>query len=101
MALIRSIIAAAALSHGVSVNFALSVAECESTFNPAAISPYGDLGLYQISPAGKGREFLARGYSDYFDASQQADFFAQQVVEEQMWAWPTCSRRAQWLIQPQ
>ena len=102
MALIRSIIAAAAIHAGVNVAFTTSVAECESSLNPTVISPYGDLGLYQLQPVyGKGREFLARGYTDYFDPEQQAEFFAAQVVEDQMWAWPTCARRAQWLIRTQ
>lgn len=89
VAVVKALIVAAATAHAVNAGFMLSVAGCESSFNPFATNG-PNRGLYQISDFGKAAAFRARDYDNPYDPAQSANFFAEQVLAGQEWAW-TCA----------
>jgi hypothetical protein len=96
MAVIKALVVAAALAHGVSSTAMLTVAERESTFDRYATNGLGCVGLYQLCPRGELGGFYARGYADPWDPSEQANFAAERFREgacPQAWA-ATCPRWA-------
>lgn len=66
---IKDKITAAAEAYGISPALALAVAQTESAFNPAAVSPAGAMGVFQLMP----RTAAAYGVSDPFDPDQNID----------------------------
>lgn len=82
--LIKALIVAAALAHGVNPDIMLDMARCESTFNPYVVNRDDQTiqGLYQIKyPGGEGVTFYKRGYTNRFDPAQSANFTAERIVE--------------------
>lgn len=88
--IVRNLIAAAAIAHGVSATVMDDVARCESGYNAFAVSG-PNIGLYQLSTSGKAVEFWSRGYDDLFDPAQQSNYFAEKLAERDVSAW-TCAR---------
>lgn len=90
-----SIIRDAADAHGISGDWLVSVARCESTFNPRAIGRLGELGLFQLRAGGlldQGpSSFYALGYSDPFNAWQAAEYAARAFALGLSSHW-TCAR---------
>ena len=66
---VREKITAAAEAYGISPALALAVAQTESAFNPAAVSPKGAKGVFQLMP----RTAAAYGVTDPFDPDQNID----------------------------
>ena len=88
IAVVRNLIAAAAIAHGVNTAAMDQMAACESSYRPWAVNE-PNIGLYQLSRYGKLREFYQRGYDDPFDPAQQSNFVAEQLVLGAGPAW-TC-----------
>lgn len=88
---VRNLIVAAAIAHGVATVPMIETARCESNFNAFAVNG-PNRGLYQLSVYGKLWEFYGRGFDDEWDPSQQANFAAEQFAEGQARAW-TCARK--------
>lgn len=81
MAVIKALIASAALAHAVSATAMTTVAERESNFRPAVVNSEGCIGLYQLCPWGELRTFYLRGYDNPTDAAQQANYAAERFAE--------------------
>ena len=88
---IAEIIMDRATAHGVSGRWLISVAHCESGWNPWAIGSAGEKGLFQLHPRGELLGFYRRGYTDPFDVYEAADFTALRFAEGASGAW-TCAR---------
>lgn len=73
--IVRSLIVAAAIAHGVSVQQMDTIACHESGFNRYAMNGQYT-GLYQLG-YGMQRGFFARGYNDLFDPAQQSNYVAE------------------------
>ena len=75
---IQQIIIDAANSHGVSADYLLSVAKCESTFNPNIVNAYGYTGLFQYSYSTWANFSVKAGYAgaSIFDPVAQANVTA-------------------------
>ncbi|HLY65700.1 MAG TPA: transglycosylase SLT domain-containing protein [Chloroflexota bacterium] len=87
---VRSIVLAAAVSHGVDPRLMERIAACESGYNRYAMnSPY--VGLYQLG-TNKQRQFLAEGYTDLYDPAQQANFVAELIAQGELSDWAGCLR---------
>lgn len=71
-----AIIREAASAYGLSGDYLVAVADCESTLDVWAVGAAGELGLFQLHPRGLLPTFRAWGYSDPWDASEQAWFAA-------------------------
>lgn len=76
---IRETITERAEANGVSAAAMLALAGCETggTYNPDAVGDHGtSLGLFQLNTLATGLywHFLAVGYDDWRDATQQADY---------------------------
>ena len=76
-------------AHGVSPSLLTAVADCETghTWNPRSVGRLGELGLFQLLPAGELRGFYARGYVDPFDPWESADYAAGRFAEGAAGAW--------------
>lgn len=72
---------------------ALRVAQCESTMNPGAVSPGGDVGLMQINPVHRGR-VAAMGYQwdDLFDPRVNLEVAWSIYAERGNWSPWSCAR---------
>ncbi len=78
-------------SFGAGWEYAWEVANCESRMDERAVGQAGELGLFQLHPAGLLPAFYAVGYDDAFSAPQQIAFVAAYTAENGWWAW-TCAR---------
>lgn len=63
---IQATITSTALAQGVPPDLALAVAQAESNYNPAAVSPAGAIGVMQLMPA----TAAGLGVSNPYDATQ-------------------------------
>jgi soluble lytic murein transglycosylase-like protein len=63
---IQNMIVQAALSAGIDPGIALGVAKVESNFNPSAIGPVGEIGIFQLMPS----TAAGLGISNPYDATQ-------------------------------
>jgi hypothetical protein len=78
----------AAVAHHVSPSWMVSIARCESTLDPFAVSPDGsNLGLFQLNRYGLLPAFYARGYDNPFDPAQESNFTAEQLAAGHASAW--------------
>jgi soluble lytic murein transglycosylase-like protein len=81
---IEAIILAAATKYGVSYDWMLKIARCESSLNPRAYNPAGPyIGLFQFLPS----TFRAHGGTDIYDPVQQANIAADMLAHGQARAW--------------
>ncbi len=95
IALVSAVIFAVAVSHGINPDSLDALARCESTYNPLAVN--GQYwGLMQLGAYHRAR-FLAAGYTDVWDAEQQANYTADVIVAEGAGAW-TCGRGLDWRV---
>ena len=85
---IKAIISAAAEEFGLSPSYLLSVAECESGFNPRAVSAAGNYhGLFQFDY----QTWNAYGYGDIYNPTAQSRTAARLIAAGQEERWPNCS----------
>lgn len=82
-----AIIHAAAARHGVSGDWMVSIAQCESGLNPRAVNPAGYYGLFQFSRS----TWAAYGSGDIFDAAAQSEATAKMLANGGAGHWPNCS----------
>ncbi|GAC1339498.1 MAG: hypothetical protein NVSMB29_06920 [Candidatus Dormibacteria bacterium] len=80
---IEGIIRDAAGRHGVSGDWMMKIARCESGLNPRAVNPGGYYGLFQFSP----RTFQAHGGTDIWDPYQQSEITATMLSQGQARQW--------------
>ncbi len=59
---------------GVSGNYLVNVAWCESRLDPGALGRAGEIGVYQLHPYGLLPLFYERGYDNPWSAWQNVDF---------------------------
>ncbi len=70
------------------VDLAVSVASCESGFNPTAIGGSGEVGLFQLLPVnGLLPTFYAYGFSDWASPEQQSRFVARYILANSWSPW--------------
>jgi soluble lytic murein transglycosylase-like protein len=81
------IIYSAAAEFGLSGDYLLSVAVCESNLDPHAINPVGYYGLFQFDET----TWAAYGYGSIYDATAQARTAARLLAAGQYSRWPNCS----------
>jgi hypothetical protein len=86
---IHQIIVDAAAEFGVSADYLLSIAECESTFNANAYHPAGYHGLFQFDFT-TWSEF---GYGSIYDPVAQARTTARLIRAGESDRWPVCGLR--------
>jgi hypothetical protein len=84
---ITGIVYEAAARYGLSGDYLLSVAECESSLDPGAYNPAGYRGLFQFDYQTWG-EF---GSGDIYDPVAQADAAAALIAAGQSSRWPNCA----------
>jgi soluble lytic murein transglycosylase-like protein len=85
---IKAIIRAAADEFGLSQEYLLSVAECESSFNPRAVSAAGTYhGLFQFDH----QTWNAYGYGDIYNPTAQSRTAARLIAAGQEERWPNCA----------
>jgi hypothetical protein len=85
---IKAIIRAAADEFGLSQEYLLSVAECESSFNPRAVSAAGTYhGLFQFDY----QTWNAYGYGDIYNPTAQSRTAARLIAAGQEERWPNCA----------
>lgn len=84
---VEAIIRAAAERHGVSGDWMVSIAQCESGMNPNAVNPAGYYGLFQFS---KGT-WSAYGSGDIMDPAAQSEATASMLANGGSGHWPNCS----------
>ena len=80
---VESIIRAAAARHGVSGDWMVRIARCESGLNPHAVNPNGHYGLFQFSRS----TFSSHGGTDIWDAGQQSEITARMLSQGQAGQW--------------
>jgi hypothetical protein len=80
---IISIITSAALAHGISAEWMIRVARCESGLNIYAHNPSGATGLFQFMPG----TFVGNGGVDIYDPTQQANVAAKMFANGQSYQW--------------
>lgn len=81
---VQAIIVAAAQKWGVDPTWMLSIARCESGFNPRAYNPAGPyIGLFQFLPS----TFSAHGGTNIYDPVQQSDITANMLAHGGARAW--------------
>lgn len=93
---VPTLVADAAIQHGVSPAWMQHTASCESGYNRWATSNPPYVGLFQLGP-GMQREFYgwAAGQGlrpDLFDPAQQANFAATLFAAGRSGNWPICGR---------
>ena len=84
---IAEIVYAAAAEYGLSGDYLLSVASCESGLNPSAVNPAGYYGLFQF---GSGT-WATEGYGSIYDPVAQARTAARMLAAGQASRWPNCA----------
>ena len=84
---ITEIVYNAAARHGLSGDYLLSVAECESSLDPNAYNPAGYHGLFQFDFQTWG-EF---GEGEIYDPVAQADAAAALIAAGESSRWPNCA----------
>ena len=84
---IEQAIADAANEFGLDSGYLLSVAECESSLNPGAVSPAGYYGLFQFDQT----TWAAYGYGSIYDVVAQARTTARLIAAGQGERWPNCA----------
>lgn len=84
---VTDIIYAAAAEFGLSGDYLLSVASCESGLNPQAQSPAGYHGLFQFDQ----QTWVAYGYGSIYDPVAQARTAARLLAAGQASRWPNCA----------
>ena len=83
---VHDIIVAAAAEFGVSADYLLSIAECESTYNPNAYHPAGYHGLFQFDFT----TWAEFGYGSIYDPVAQARTTARLIKAGESDRWPIC-----------
>jgi len=84
---IGGVIAAAAAEFGLSPDYLISVANCESSLNPNAANPAGYHGLFQFDQ----NTWAAYGYGSIYDPVAQARTAARLIAAGQASRWPNCA----------
>lgn len=85
---IQEIIYGAAAEFGISGSYMLSIAQCESTLNPNAVSSTGKYhGLFQYDQTTWG----AYGYGSIYDPVAQSRTTAELLAAGQASRWPSCA----------
>jgi Transglycosylase-like domain len=84
---VSSVIYAAAAHAGISGNYLLSVASCESSLNPGAYNSGGYYGLFQFDQ----ETWSAYGYGSIYDPVAQANTAARLLAAGQSSRWPNCA----------
>jgi hypothetical protein len=84
---ITAIIYAAAAEYGLSGDYLLGVASCESGLNPNAVNPAGYYGLFQF---GSGT-WATEGYGSIYDPVAQARTAARMLAAGMASRWPNCA----------
>ncbi|HEX2241595.1 MAG TPA: transglycosylase SLT domain-containing protein [Actinomycetota bacterium] len=84
----ESIIVGAAEEFGLSPDYLVAVAMCESSLNPYAVSPAGYYGLFQFGPI-TWSEF---GYGSIWDPVAQSRTAARMLADGHHRRWPVCSQ---------
>jgi hypothetical protein len=84
---ITSVIRAAAAEFGLSGDYLISVASCESGLNPGAVNPVGYHGLFQFDH----QTWAAYGYGSIWDPAAQARTAARLIAAGQASRWPNCA----------
>lgn len=84
---ITAIVYAAAAEYGLSGDYLLSVASCESGLNPSAVNPAGYHGLFQFGTG----TWATEGYGSIYDPVAQARTAARMLAEGQASRWPNCA----------
>jgi hypothetical protein len=88
---IKLIIRDRAQAHGVSPDYMLAVAWCESRYDHHAVGDGGrSRGLFQLRSPGEADRFFAQGYDDIWDPWEQSDFTARRFAVGGARAW-SCS----------
>ena len=84
---ITDIIYAAAAEHGISGDYMVSIATCESGLNPSAYNAAGYHGLFQYDQT----TWAAYGYGSIYDPVAQARTTAQLLANGESSRWPNCA----------
>jgi soluble lytic murein transglycosylase-like protein len=84
---IDEIVNSAAAEFGLSADYLLSVATCESNLDPHAVNAAGYYGLFQFDTT----TWNAYGYGSIYDATAQARTAARLLAAGQYSRWPNCS----------
>jgi hypothetical protein len=84
---IADIVYSAAAEFGISGDYLLSVATCESTLNPWAYNAAGYHGLFQFDH----QTWAAYGYGSIYDAVAQARTAARLLAAGHYSRWPNCA----------
>ena len=84
---ITQIIYDAAAEFGISGEWLVSIAQCESTLNPNAYNPAGYYGLFQYDQT----TWAAYGYGSIYDPVAQARTTAELLAAGQSSRWPNCA----------
>ena len=82
----EGIIRAAAARHGLSGDYLISVASCESGLNPRAVNSAGYYGLFQFDQT----TWAAYGSGSIYDPAAQAEAAASLIAAGQASRWPNC-----------
>ena len=80
---IEDIIRTAAAKYGVSGDWMVRIARCESGLNPRAVNPNGHYGLFQFSYS----TFNSHGGTDIWSPYQQSDITARMLSQGQASQW--------------
>ena len=75
--IIRSLIVAAAVAHGVNAEAMIRVGVRESGLSASVVNGGGCIGVFQLCPWGELNGFYRRGYTNPRDPSQQANYVAE------------------------
>jgi soluble lytic murein transglycosylase-like protein len=84
---ITDIVRAAAAEFGLSGDYLMAVASCESGLNPGAYNPAGYHGLFQFDQ----QTWAAYGYGSIWDPAAQARTAARLLAAGQASRWPNCA----------
>ena len=84
---ITDIIYAAAAEYGISGDYMVSIASCESGLNPGAYNAAGYHGLFQYDST----TWSAYGYGSIYDPVAQARTTAQLLANGESSRWPNCA----------
>jgi soluble lytic murein transglycosylase-like protein len=84
---VSGIIAAAAAEYGLDADYLTSVAWCESSLDPGAVSPAGYYGLFQFDQS----TWAAYGYGSIYDPVAQSRTAARMIAGGLSEKWPNCA----------
>lgn len=84
---VTEIIYAAAARYGVSGDWMVAIAQCESGLNPQAYNPAGYHGLFQFDET----TWAEFGSGSIYDPAAQADATARLLAAGQSSRWPSCA----------